>query len=116
MRPSRLCRSKPDELVSWLTITAYCIAFWTTTAQTPGKMALRISVRRVDRPGALDLGTALRRRLLSLIPLVPLVSGIYPIIWLLDGLWPLWDSQRQALHDKVGRTQVVEGKQPRRQA
>lgn len=26
---------------------------------------------------------------------------------ILDGLWPLWDSRRQALHDKVVRTIVV---------
>ena len=101
-------------IVTWLTITAYCVAFWTTTSQTPGKMVLRISVRRADRPGALDLATALRRRLLSLIQLIPFISGIYAVIWLLDGLWPLWDNQRQALHDKVGATQVVEGRQPRR--
>jgi uncharacterized RDD family membrane protein YckC len=37
------------------------------------------------------------------------------LAWLLDGLWPLWDDKRQALHDKVASTQVVEGKQPRKQ-
>ncbi|MEW1955117.1 RDD family protein [Terrabacter sp. NPDC080008] len=100
-------------LVSWVFISLYCIAFWTTTAQTPGKMALGISVRRVDAPGPLDLVTAVRRRLLSALQLVPFVSGAYAIVFLLDGLWPLWDDKRQALHDKVARTQVVEGKQPR---
>ncbi|NUO34726.1 MAG: RDD family protein [Dermatophilaceae bacterium] len=103
-------------LVSWLFGAAYCIAFWTTTAQTPGKMALGISVRRADVAGPLDIGTALRRRLLSAIQLVPLISGLYFFVFLLDGLWPLWDDKRQALHDKVAGTQVVEGKQPRKQA
>ena len=103
-------------LVTWLFTTLYCIAFWTTTAQTPGKMALGISVRRTDVQGPLDLVTALRRRLLSALQLVPFVSGAYFIVFLLDGLWPLWDDKRQALHDKVARTQVVEGKQPRKQA
>ena len=102
-------------LISWGTVTVYCIAFWTTLAQTPGKMALGISVRRVDQPGPLDIGTALRRRLISVLQIVPLVSGLYPIVFLLDYLWPLWDDKRQALHDKVARTQVVVGKQPRGQ-
>ncbi|GAA2153754.1 putative RDD family membrane protein YckC [Humibacillus xanthopallidus] len=103
-------------LITWGTITVYCLAFWTTLAQTPGKMAVGISVRRVDRPGPLDIGSALRRRLISVLQIVPLVSGLYFIVFLLDYLWPLWDDKRQALHDKVGRTQVVMGKQPRGQA
>ncbi|TQM63711.1 RDD family protein [Humibacillus xanthopallidus] len=102
-------------LITWGTVTVYCLAFWTTLAQTPGKMAVGISVRRVDRPGPLDIVSALRRRLLSLLQIVPLVSGLYFIVFLLDYLWPLWDDKRQALHDKVGGTQVVVGKQPRGQ-
>jgi uncharacterized RDD family membrane protein YckC len=96
-------------LFLWLVATAYCLVFWTTIAQTPGKMALGISVRRVAEPGPLPLGTAVLRRL------VPLAGQFVPFLSLLDGLWPLWDDKRQALHDKVARTQVVEGKQPRKQ-
>jgi len=96
-------------LFLWLLTTAYCLVFWTTVAQTPGKMALGISVRRVAAPGPLPLGTALLRRL------VPLAGQFVPFLSLLDGLWPLWDDKRQALHDKVASTQVVEGKQPRKQ-
>jgi uncharacterized RDD family membrane protein YckC len=102
-------------LITWGTITVYCLAFWTTLAQTPGKMADGISVRRADRPGPLDIVSALRRRLISVLQFVPLVSGLYFIVFLLDYLWPLWDDKRQALHDKVGATQVVMGKQPRGQ-
>ncbi len=96
-------------LFLWLVATAYCLVFWTTIAQTPGKMALGISVRRVAEPGPLPLGTAVLRRL------VPLAGQFVPFLSLLDGLWPLWDDKRQALHDKVASTQVVEGKQPRKQ-
>jgi uncharacterized RDD family membrane protein YckC len=78
-------------------------------------MAVGISVRRSDRPGPLDIVSALRRRLISVLQIVPLVSGLYFIVFLLDYLWPLWDDKRQALHDKVGATQVVMGKQPRGQ-
>ena len=103
-------------LVTWVFTALYCIAFWTTTGQTPGKMALGISVRRADRPGPLDVGTAVRRRLISAVQLVPYISGLYIFLFVLDYLWPLWDDKRQALHDKVASTQVVEGKQPRKQA
>ncbi len=96
-------------LFLWLITTAYCLVFWTTIAQTPGKMALGISVRRAAAPGPLPLGTAVMRRL------VPLAGQFVPFLSLLDGLWPLWDDKRQALHDKVASTQVVEGKQPRKQ-
>jgi uncharacterized RDD family membrane protein YckC len=96
-------------LIMWLFATVYCILFWTTTAQTPGKMVIGISVRAADRPGPLTLGTSVLRRL------VPLAGQFIPFLSLLDGLWPLWDNQRQALHDKVAKTVVVEGKQPRRQ-
>jgi uncharacterized RDD family membrane protein YckC len=71
-------------IVVWLVSSAYCIAFWTTTAQTLGKMAVGISVRAADRPGPLTLGTAVLRRL------VPLASQFVPLLSLLDGLWPLW--------------------------
>ncbi|MDV3222374.1 RDD family protein, partial [Intrasporangium sp.] len=95
-------------LIIWLFATVYCILFWTTTAQTPGKMVIGISVRAADQPGPLTLGTSVMRRL------VPLAGQFVPFLSLLDGLWPLWDPQRQALHDKVAKTVVVEGKQPRR--
>ena len=29
------------------------------------------------------------------------------IVGLLAALWPLWDDKRQALHDKLAKTQVV---------
>lgn len=102
-------------LVTWLWTSAYSILFWVTTAQTPGKMALKISVRRADRPGPLDIVTALKRRALSVLQIIPLVSAVWGLIFLLDGLWPLWDNKKQALHDKIGGTQVVMGKQPKKQ-
>ena len=100
-------------LVSWAITAVYCIAFWTTTAQTPGKLAVGISVRRADQPGPLDLLTSVRRRLLSIVQILPVVGGIYFLVFLIDYLWPLWDDKRQSLHDKVAQTQVVMGKQPK---
>ena len=95
-------------LLSWLVASVYAIAFWVTLAQTPGKMAVRISVRHADRPGPIDLPTAIKRRV------IPLVGTFIGLLNLVDLLWPLWDSRRQALHDKVANTLVTEGKQPRR--
>lgn len=97
-------------LIAFLVGSVYSIAFWTTTAQTPGKMAAGISVRHTDRPGPLTLGIALKRRVIELL------AVFVPFLSLFDGLWPLWDGKRQALHDKVASTQVVVGKQPRKQS
>jgi uncharacterized RDD family membrane protein YckC len=33
---------------------------------------------------------------------------------MLDSLWPLWDDEKQAIHDKVAATNVVVGPQPKR--
>jgi len=46
-----------------------------------------------------NLGSAV-----AVVPLVGLLGWVYS---LLDDLWPLWDGQRQALHDKAARTNVV---------
>lgn len=89
----------------------YNVAFWKWRAATPGKMALGLRIRLRERPGPLSWGTVLLRwvgqywySLLSLIPVVGFVAGLYP---LLNYLWPLWDDKNQALHDKVARTNVV---------
>jgi uncharacterized RDD family membrane protein YckC len=103
-------------IAQFLAVFAYCVGFWTWSGQTPGKMAVGISVRRADRPGPLDLPTAVRRRLLSLVQVVPFIGLAWVALWPLDGLFPLWDNQQQALHDKVAQTQVVMGKQPRKGA
>ncbi|HEU5143593.1 MAG TPA: RDD family protein [Dermatophilaceae bacterium] len=97
-------------LIAFLIASVYAIAFWTTTAQTLGKMAAGISVRHTDRPGPLSVGTAVRRRIVALLAI------FIPFLFLVDGLWPLWDRRRQALHDKIASTQVVVGSQPRKQS
>jgi uncharacterized RDD family membrane protein YckC len=98
-------------LVSIVLNFIYQVGFLRWRAATPGKLVLGLRVRLRERPGPLDWDTILRRwvaqfgpNLLSLLPVVGLVAGLYP--WL-DGLWPLWDERRQALHDKFARTNVV---------
>ena len=89
----------------------YQVGFLRWRAATPGKLMLGLRVRLREQPGPLEWSTILRRwvsqfgpNLLSLVPFLGLIAGLYP--WV-DGLWPLWDERRQALHDKFARTNVV---------
>ncbi len=89
----------------------YDVGFLKAFAATPGKMVLGLEVRLRERPGPLSWGTVLARwftanlgSLLSLLPVVALFAWVYS---LLDVLWPLWDPKRQAVHDKVARTNVA---------
>jgi len=97
--------------VMWGVRLVYDVGFLKAFAATPGKMVLGLEVRLRERPGPLSWGTVLARwftanlgSLLSLLPVVALFAWAYS---LLDVLWPLWDPKRQALHDKVARTNVV---------
>ena len=80
-------------------------------------MALGISVRRADRPGAPGVATAIKRYLLVIVTgvlgLIPVVGSLGGLVTIIDLLFPLWDQKRQALHDKIGGTVVVKGA-PRR--
>ena len=67
-----------------------------------GKMALGIQVRDADTGGAIGFAKAVLRRF------------IYNILWYLlvvpgviNGLSPLWDSRKQAWHDKAVNSVVV---------
>ena len=41
--------------------------------------------------------------------LVGFASSIIPLLpWLLDNLWPLWDSENRAVHDMIVSTHVVQ--------
>ena len=96
----------------------YHVAFLTRFGATPGKMAMRISVRRRDTPGPLPLPVAVRRYFLTLATAVlgtlpGALSALALLVRMVDLLFPAWDPQRQALHDKIAATNVVQGKQVR---
>jgi uncharacterized RDD family membrane protein YckC len=78
---------------------------------TPGKLIVGTRVRRRDTPGPLPWSTITLRvgfaTALSLFAQVPLIGVLFGLVALLDYLWPLWDGNNQALHDKVARTNVV---------
>ncbi len=106
-------------LIGIVVFAAYQLLFLTRSGRTPGKAAVGISVRLRERPGPPPAGVVARRIALPvalfLVELVPLVGALGLIGRALDLLWPSWDGNRQALHDKVAGTVVVVGEQPRRQ-
>ncbi|MBO9520907.1 MAG: RDD family protein [Nocardioidaceae bacterium] len=79
---------------------AYEIGFLIWKQATPGKMILGLRVRLRDAPN-LPAGNVFGR--VAIAALLSLCS----IGSLLDYLWPLWDNRKQALHDKVAKTNVV---------
>lgn len=105
-------------LIGILVFAAYQLLFLTRTGRTPGKAVVGISVRLRERPGPPPAGAVARRialpMALFLVELVPLVGVLGVIGRALDLLWPSWDANRQALHDKVAGTVVVVGEQRRR--
>ena len=97
--------------ITLLVSLVYTAAFLKTRAATPGKLALGMQVRLRDQPGPLGWRTILLRwlvqnvaTLLNVLPGIGTIASLFP---LLDGLWPLWDGKKQALHDKAARTNVV---------
>ena len=105
-------------VVAIAVFVAYQTFFLTRFGATPGKLAVGISVRLRDRPGRLSTVEALRRvalpAALFVAQILPLLGVLALLVRVLDLLWPSWDPQKQALHDKVGRTNVVVGRAPRR--
>jgi uncharacterized RDD family membrane protein YckC len=98
-------------LLSLAVSFAYHAGFLKWKAATPGKLALGLRVRLRETPGPLSWATVVKRwvtqkgyAILTVVPILGSVIIIYP---LLNGLWPLWDSRKQALHDKVAKTNVV---------
>lgn len=83
---------------------AYFIYFHGSSGQTIGKKLMAIKVVDIDSGNTIDYSKAFMRWLIP--GLGAWVScGLLP---LLDGLWPLWDPKRQALHDKLASTLVID--------
>ncbi len=81
--------------------------FLLTMSATPGKKLLGIGVRLRERPGKLNILTVLARQVIWVAGSLPVLSFVAGPANLLDALWPLWDRNKQALHDKLAKTQVV---------
>jgi uncharacterized RDD family membrane protein YckC len=70
--------------------------------QTIGKQLLRIRVRDEEEDAPIGYRRAFLRH-----AVIAAVSIVCWIAQLVDGLWPLRDRRKQALHDKIARSIVV---------
>ncbi|MGE0880145.1 MAG: RDD family protein [Acidimicrobiia bacterium] len=82
---------------------AYFGYMHSTSGQTFGKKALGIKVVKDGSNELLSFGSGAGRYVV-----VQLISAVTcGLFALIDGLWPLWDSKKQALHDKIVGSVVV---------
>lgn len=81
----------------------YAIMNGSKRGQTAGEMALGIAVRDSRNLGKIGFWRALGRYLI----MIPFMLAAY-IPYVLDNLAPLWDKRRQAWHDKVAHSVVID--------
>ncbi len=94
------------------TVVRFCyyVGFLLWRQALPGMMAVGLRVRLRERPGPMPPRAVVLRWLGHYGPALlglTSVGGLSALYSLLDYLWPLWDGKRQALHDKLARTNVV---------
>ena len=87
-------------LISTLIVAAYFIIFWHWRGQTPGKLALRITIVRFNGD-PIGWGGAIMRFMGYIISVMPILIGF---------IWVAFDSRRQGLHDKLAETYVIRGR------
>lgn len=88
-----------------VTLAYFTLLEGSSTGQTIGKKALSIRVVGQDTGQPIGNGRALGRNAVRSLPGYLPVVGLF---WgLLDGLWMLWDKEKQTLHDKAAKTLVV---------
>jgi uncharacterized RDD family membrane protein YckC len=112
------------EMVKWLVAysviltlvaIAYEVFFTTRSGATPGKRALGLRVRLRERPGPLPVQAALTRTVIpiggNLVSSLPLLSQLVGLLQVADGLLPLVNERKQAIHDLMAKTNVVDTRQ-----
>lgn len=90
----------------------YELVMVTLAGGTLGKLITGLRVRLRDEPGKIGWGpSALRVLVYQGVGIIgsflTALSFLTSAFGLLNVLWPLWDSKKQALHDKVAKTNVV---------
>ena len=80
-----------------LLVIGYYTFFWTLLGFTPGKALLGLKVVRKNGE-KISFGRSLIRFFSYWISIIPFGLGFF---------WVLWDSKRQAWHDKIAGTQVM---------
>ena len=90
---------------------AYEVLMLKFFSATVGKFATGLRVRLREQTGPLAWSTAIIRGLVwqgpSLLSGVPGIGNVTGLFSLLNGLWPLWDKNKQSLNDKAAKTNVV---------
>ncbi|AXH97777.1 RDD family protein [Ornithinimicrobium avium] len=90
---------------------AYEIIMVTMVGGTLGKLATGLRIRLREEPGKIGWVPSLLRALVyqgvGIVSQLSTVLGFLALFPVLDVLWPLWDSKKQAIHDKAARTNVV---------
>lgn len=81
---------------------AYATIMLSRNGQTVGNMAVGTRVIDARTGGPISAGKAFGRWAFEFVLLI-----LFVIPWVVDILWPLWDSQNQTLHDKMAGTLVV---------
>ncbi|MFK5583616.1 RDD family protein [Serinicoccus sp. LYQ131] len=81
---------------------------------TVGKLITGLRVRLRDEPGKIGWGPSVMRALVyqgvGLIAQLNAALSVLGLFHLINVLWPLWDSKKQAIHDKVAKTNVVKNR------
>jgi uncharacterized RDD family membrane protein YckC len=87
-----------------MAIGYYAVLNGSEMGQTFGKRAMYIQARDLATGGRIDpQRAALRYVVVGLFRIIP----FFMLFTIFDGLWALWDRNRQALHDKIAGTLVV---------
>jgi uncharacterized RDD family membrane protein YckC len=99
-------------VVLTLVAIVYEVFFTTRSGATPGKMIMGLRVRLRDRPGPLPVQTALTRTVIpmmgNLVQAIPLLSTAVFLAQVVDSLLPLANEKKQAVHDLMAGTNVVD--------
>ena len=115
----RLAAYVLDIVLVFLTLIIGYIIWWLFTlrwGQTPGKQLLGIRVIRIDGTESGWGWTFIREFVVKVLgvgvlnAIIGLVIPI-PVFTFLDPMWAIWDKDRQALHDKVMKTIVVDDRE-----
>ena len=99
-----------DIVLFFLTLVIGYLIWWLIVlgrGQTPGKQLLGIRVVRVDGTPS-DWGWTFLREFGVKFFLAGVIGSIVPFAGIIDSLWAFWDKDRQAVHDKIMKTVVVD--------
>ena len=86
-------------VLSFLLGAGYAVYFWSTTGQTPGKNVMKLKVVKADGGAILTPGEAIVRYIGTIISAIPILLGYF---------WVLWDPRKEAWHDKIAGTKVIQ--------